>query len=104
MAENLKVPPNKLDFLVGPESASSDYIAHKNVYEFTPSKVHFWSLSSSLHYREDMLLVIKSIMPSSAAEAGIFNVENEHFKGFQQGDPRTRPERMDVDLIAMMAL
>jgi len=97
-AADFKVPPQKLEAIFGHGSASSDYVFVKSVYTFTPDKMHFWSLSTGLHYREDMLLMIKSIMPAKAAETGIFYVQNEDYKGFQQGDPRTRPEHMEVDL------
>jgi hypothetical protein len=70
------------------------------VYAFTPDKMHFWSLSTGLHYREDVLLMVKSIMPVKAAESGIFSVESQSYKGFQQGNPRRHPEHMDVDLYA----
>jgi hypothetical protein len=95
---DFRVPPSKLDAIFGAGSSISDYTFVKNVYEFSPAKMHFWSLSDRLHYREDMLLTIKSIMPVKAAETGIFRIQNADYKGFQQGDPRTHPERVDVDL------
>jgi hypothetical protein len=70
----------------------------KSVFEFTPEKMHYWSLSPGLHYREQTRLMIKSVMPVKAAESGIFNLKTGEYKGFQQGDPLTRPPMIDVEL------
>ncbi len=82
----------------GREAVRSDYSLEKAVYEFTPSKMHYWSLSPSVHIREQMVLIIKSIMPVKAAETGIFNVQNQNYKGFQQGNPQVRQDGILINL------
>lgn len=79
-----KMPPQAVELLFGHGAATSDYTFVNNVYEFTPDKMHYWSLSDRLHARETVLLTIKSIMPSASAETGIFRVQNQGYKGFQQ--------------------
>ncbi len=97
-ATDLKVPPQKFEVVFGPGSASSDYTFERNVFDFTPDQMHHWSLSSGLHAREQMLLVVKSIMPSKVAESGIFNVQGARFRGFQQGDPQSGKDGAIVTL------
>lgn len=75
----------------GQQAVNSDYSFEKAVYEFTPKKMHYWSLSPSVHTREQMVLIVKSIMPVKAAETGIFNVQNQTYNGFQQGNPQETP-------------
>jgi hypothetical protein len=77
---------------------NSDYGFLKTVYEFSPHKMHHWSLSSSVHAREGLLLILKSIIPSKAAESGIFYVDNQSYKGFQQGSPGARGTPIILDL------
>ena len=42
--------------------------------------------------------MIKSIALPKEAETGIFNIENQRYKGFQLGDPRVRQSKILVDL------
>ncbi|MGB6775498.1 MAG: hypothetical protein WBE45_14035, partial [Terriglobales bacterium] len=84
----------------GLEAIRSDYSFTKAVYEFTPSKMHYWSLSPRVHYGEQGVLIIKSIMPVKAAETGIFNLQNQSYKGFQQGNPEVRQDGIIVDLFS----
>ena len=85
-ATDFKMPPQKFEALFGRGTSKSDYDVVKNVYEFTPSKMHYWSLSPGVHYREQIMLLLKSIMPSKPADTGIFNIRNESYRGFQQGN------------------
>jgi hypothetical protein len=93
-----KMPPQAVDLLFGQGAAASDYSFVNNVYEFTPDKMHHWSLSDRLHYRETILLTVKSVMPSASAESGIFRVQNGDYKGFQQGNPAQHPRGVVVTL------
>ena len=68
--------------------ADSDYDLLASIYAFTPGKVHIWSLSPGLHYRETLLLDFKSLTLQPEAENGFFYVGNSEFKGFQEGDPQ----------------
>jgi len=47
-----------------------------------------WSLSSLVHNRNNMRLLIKSMALSRDANSGIFAIQNPAYKGFQQGTPR----------------
>ncbi len=88
----------KFEAVFGRGTATSDYEFVRSVYDFTPDKMHYWSLTNAVHYREEVVLMMKSIIPSGPAETGIFNVENHEYKGFQQGDPRVRQDRVLVSL------
>ena len=46
----------------GYEATKSDYSLVKAIYGFTPDKMHYWTLEPRVHNREQMLVVIKSIM------------------------------------------
>jgi hypothetical protein len=98
--EIFKMPPAKFEAVFGRGTATSDYTFVRNVYEFTPARMHYWSLSDGVHYREQLVLMIKSIMPVKAAETGIFYVQNQAYKGFQQGDPTVRKDNLVLDLYA----
>ena len=93
-----KIPPQALEVVFGHGASTSDYAFVSNVYEFTPDKMHYWSLSDRVHAREMVLLTIKSIMPSGSAESGIFRVQNQDYKGFQQGNPAKHPHGILVTL------
>ena len=82
----------------GQEAVHSNYSFEKAVYGFAPSKMHYWSLSPHVHFSEQGVLVIKSIMPSKAADTGIFNVQNQSYRGFQQGNPQERQDGILLDL------
>src|ERR1700678_1156800 len=60
--------------------------------------MHYWSFSRGLHFREQMVILTKSIMPAKAAASGIFNLRNQYYQGFQQGDPRVTKDDIVVGL------
>ena len=95
-----KLTPQAIEVLFGHGASASDYTLVNNIYGFTPDKMHHWSLSDRLHYRETILLTIKSIMPGPSAETGIFRVQNQAYKGFQQGNPVKHPKGVIVTLYA----
>jgi hypothetical protein len=97
-ATDFKMPSQKFEAVFGHGTAASDYAFVKSVYEFTPDKMHYWSLSSGVHYREQVMLMIKSIAPAKPAETGIFNLQSQRYKGFQQGDPDIRQDRLLANL------
>jgi hypothetical protein len=96
--KDFKLSPQQVEAVFGKGTTASDYQFVKNVYEFTPDKMHYWSLSRAVHVREWMMLMIKSIMPTKGADSGIFRVRNEDFRGFQQGAPQICPDRLIVTL------
>jgi len=95
---DMKMSPQAFEAVFGHDAAASDYAFAKRVYEFTPVRMHHWTLSSPIFAREEVLLMVKSIMPSKPAETGIFNIRNQDYQGFQQGDPRIRQDRLQLDL------
>jgi hypothetical protein len=97
-ASEFKVQPKEIELFFGPGTSTSDYTFVRNVYGFTPNKMHYWSFSRGLHFREQMVLLTKSIMPVRAAASGIFNLRNQFYHGFQQGDPRATKDDIVVDL------
>ncbi len=82
----------------GYDAVRSDYSLAKSIYEFAPDRMHYWDLEAGVHYREQGLLVIKSMMLLAPADTGIFNIQNLDFKGFQQGDPQIRQARLYLHL------
>jgi len=96
--KEMKMSPQTFEAVFGHDAATSDYAFAKRVYEFTPDRMHHWTLSSPVFAREEVLLMVKSIMPSNPAETGIFNICNQTYRGFQQGDPRITQDRLQLDL------
>ena len=82
----------------GPDATRSDYDFTRKLYEFTPEKMNRWAIRPSVHYRETMLLTIKSTSLLWSADSGIFNIHNQDYKGFQQGSTQARPNGIVVDL------
>jgi hypothetical protein len=94
----LKTSPQNVEAIFGHEAMKSDYDFVKTLYEFTPDTMHHWSISSKIFARESVLLVLKSMAPVKSAETGIFGVQNQGLKGFQQGNAETRDNGVVVDL------
>lgn len=82
----------------GDAAVRSDYGVARSIYEFAPDRMHYWALQPDVHYREQALLIIKSIMLLAPAETGIFNVRNRDFVGFQQGDPKVTQTTLALHL------
>jgi hypothetical protein len=99
-ATDFKMSPQQFEVVFGQGAATSDYTFVRNVYEFCPKKMHYWALSSGVHYREQIEMMIKSIMPTKSAETGIFYVQNQQYKGFQQGNPQVHQGTLLVSLYA----
>ncbi len=94
----IKTSPNDMEAIFGHEAMMSDYNFVGTLYEFTPDTMHHWSISSRTFGREATLLVLKSIAPVKSAETGIFRVQNQRLKGFQQGKAEARDNGVVVDL------
>jgi hypothetical protein len=82
----------------GPDATRSDYAFANKLYEFTPRNMNRWAMRPSVHYRESMLLTIKATSLLWSADSGIFNIQNQGYKGFQQGSTQARPNGMVADL------
>ncbi|MGA9510912.1 MAG: hypothetical protein WBV55_19985 [Candidatus Sulfotelmatobacter sp.] len=98
LSETFTGTPQATEALFGHETMKSDYSFLKTLYEFTPDKMNHWAPSQGAHVREEFLLTIKSISLSKAAESGIFNLQNQSYRGFQQGNPEVRQDGIAVNL------
>jgi hypothetical protein len=96
LAEMAKVSPQR----IGATFGSSDYRVIRAIYEFTPDKMTHWSFSQRVYSREEFLLILKMAATLPSANSGIFNIGNQDFKGFQDGDPRVRQDGVVVQLFA----
>jgi hypothetical protein len=96
----------KLFIVISPrEAVVPDYALLKRIYQVTPDKIHYWSLIEGWGYQDARLLLFKSAFlrdepgsGSNPAETGIFNLQSQGFHGFQYGDPRSRPEVLQLRL------
>jgi len=95
---DIKMSPQTIESAFGHEAMRSDYDFLKHLYEFTPEKMNLWALSPGKHYRDAALLLLKAVALSHSAESGVFNVQNQALRGFQQGDPKVRPDRILISL------
>jgi hypothetical protein len=97
-APDFTMSSKQIDAVYGEGAATSDYVFARNIYNFSPDKVNYWSLSSEVHYRDDAMLNMKSILPGEPAATGIFRIQNASYKGFQQGNPKIRQDNLLVNL------
>ncbi len=93
LVTEFKVPSQRAEAAI-----KSDYSFVSGLYELTPDRMHYWALSPDVHTRETFWLTIKSVVLSSSAASGIFNLQNQSSKGFQQGNPQARPYGIVVHL------
>jgi hypothetical protein len=100
VAVSFGVSSDVFESKLGYEATHSDYEFLKRLYALTPQKMNLWALSPDVHYRDSVFLSLKygALMPW--ADSGIFFVTNQNYKGFQQGDPESRPNGILVDLYA----
>lgn len=96
----LSVSPRALDSTFGRETMKSDYSFSETLYEFTPDKMNHWAFFQSSLNRDEFLLIIKSMAVSKSAETGIFRVQNQGYKGFQEGNPLIRQDAIEVRLFS----
>jgi hypothetical protein len=92
--------PQGIESIFGRETMRSDYSFVKTLYEFSPDKMHHWAFLQRGQIREEFLLSIKSIALSRSADTGIFNVQNQSYKGFQKGNPQSRQSEIEVELFS----
>jgi len=87
------------EFTTSPQQPrTSDYVLVRDIYEFSPEKMHYLSLSSELQSRDQAMLNLKSILSAQPAQNGIFNIQSASYKGFQQGNPQVRQDSLLVTL------
>ena len=76
----------------GRDVESSDYTFVKALYGFSPEKINLWAFSPTIHYRQVQLSTIKNTMLSDRPNPKIFNIQNQHDRGFQMREPEERLE------------
>lgn len=103
MRGDIKMTPPAFAAAFGPEAVDSDYEFTKRVMEFSPDRMHHWSLGPPIHAQEQVLLITKSILPAKSAESGIFNVHNDTYQGFQQGNPEAQSAKKDGIILTLYA-
>lgn len=83
--------------LYGGEVLQSDYSLKQQILEATPEKVGLLTPRRKAAGTA-MLLVIKGIMMPNGAESGIYRIRAGDLRGFQFGDPRSRPKSIDLEI------
>ena len=87
-----------LESVFGRETMKSDYSFVRTLWEFSPDRMNHWVGLHQPMNKDEFLLIIKSIALPKAAETGIFDIQNQSYKGFQLGNPRVRQDGIIVDL------
>ena len=91
LSSSWHVSQARLQSAFGAETMHSDCNFLNMLYQFTPEQMHRWALSPRVHYREFMLLLLKSAALSPSAEKGFFYIHNQGYRRFQEGDPKNTP-------------
>jgi hypothetical protein len=89
--------PESLRRLYGDEPMQSDYALVRIIAESTPGKITLRSPRNEA-VGNSMLLVVKAI--AAPEESGIYSLQTKDFKGFQWGDPASKPRHVVADLFA----
>lgn len=92
-----KGDPAGMKALYGDDVFESDYLLKERIFETTPDKVGLLTPRKEA-VGSAMLLVVKGIMMPFGAESGIYRVRTADFRGFQFGDPRSRPRSLDLEI------
>ena len=90
-----KVDPTILKALYGEDVLKSDYSLKQRILETTPDKVGLLTPGKEAA-GSAMPLLVKGIM--TGGESGIYRIQTEDFRGFQFGDPRSRPRSIDLEI------
>lgn len=89
--------PAGMKALYGDDVFESDYLLKERIFETTPDKVGLFTPRKEA-VGSAMLLLIKGIMIPSGGESGVYRIRTGDFRGFQFGDPRSRPRSLDLEI------
>jgi len=90
----------KLSRFNGNEASDSDYEFRRAMLETTPAKIGLFT-SQGEATRGISRLLMKSVdILANNGQSGIFLIENGNFRGFQYGNPDSRPHEIVDDLFA----
>lgn len=92
-----KGDPAGVKALYGDDAFESDYLLKERIFETTPDKVGLFTPRKEAAGNA-MLLLIKGIMMPSGGESGIYRIRTGDFRGFQFGDPQSRPRSLDLEI------
>jgi hypothetical protein len=98
LARETKSSPEQIEAFFGRDTVNSDYHILKAIYEFTPQKMNLWSTTQHGVNRDELLLILKSIVPLKAAQSGIFYLQNAQLLGFQEGTPSPHQDVIAVHM------
>jgi hypothetical protein len=98
LSTEFSASPQTLEAVFGRETMKSDYSFVKTLWEFSPDRMDHWVGFHRPMNKDEFLLIIKSIALPKAAETGIFNIQNQSYRGFQLGNPQVRQAQILVDL------
>ncbi len=90
--------PDSLRQLYGKEAFDSDYAFVHLMLNTTPEEITMRTPQRDVVGRS-MMLTFKAIAVPSA-DTEMFSIHNQDFKGFQYGNPQSKPKRVVVDLYA----
>jgi hypothetical protein len=96
--DTFKNLPHTVAAFAGPDAMTSDYAFDKAVFETTPSQITPF-LGSRRAYALTLVLITKTSMPPTSDYA-IFNIQSDHFHGFQLGDPEHHPRKLCLELFS----
>jgi hypothetical protein len=85
LPKEFKVPPQALEVVFGRDTMKSDYSFLKAVYEFTPDKMNHRDFRRGMINRDEFLLIIKSIVLSSAADFWNLHYPGPELRGISTG-------------------
>jgi len=100
LARETNSDPAKIEAMFGRDKGASDYRVLKTIYEFTPDKMDHWSATKRAVSRDELLLMLKSIVPFKVAQSGIFYLRNADLQGFQQGSASPRQDFIGLHMFA----
>lgn len=83
--------------LYGEDVLQSDYSLKERILEATPDEVGLFT-SRNDAVGSAMLLIIKGVMMPRGAQSGIYRIRTGNFRGFQFGDPQSRPKSLDIEI------
>lgn len=82
--------------LFGVDATSSNFMFHRTVLAETPSQLKPW-MTKREAVRASFLLLFKGTC-SVGGETGLFELEENGWRGFQLDDPALRPKRVTLEL------
>jgi hypothetical protein len=84
--------------LFGEQAFQSDYELKRAIFESTPSSVTLFTPIPTIVSRAVMLIMKAVMLPGNDTE--IYTIRSGNFKGFQIGNPASRPSRIALQLCA----